>query len=88
MSVPYASIAPLNKGYHPLFSVEVEYTDVRGSLEIVRLTAGFGATCDSEGSMTLIKRADRGDYEGSRQVLEESINALNPLASETNDQNK
>ena len=33
-----------------------------------------------------IKRADRGDYEGSRQVLEASINALNPLAFETNDQ--
>jgi Ca-activated chloride channel family protein len=101
------SIASLSKGYHSLFSVEVEYTDVRESLEIVRLTAAFGATCDSEGTMTLenkevmkqvqlykaadakeeaIKRADRGDYEGSRQVLEASINALNPLAYETNDQ--
>jgi len=101
------SIAPLTKGYHPLFSMEVDYTDVRESLEIVRLTASFGATCDCEGSMTLenkevtkqvqlykaadakeeaIYRADRGDYEGSRQVLKESINALYPLASETNDQ--
>ncbi|OLN29060.1 hypothetical protein [Desulfosporosinus metallidurans] len=42
------SITPLSKGYHSLFSVDVEYTDVRESLELVRLTAGFGATCDNE----------------------------------------
>ncbi len=100
------AIDPLPKGQHPLFSVEVEYTDVRESMELVRVTASFGANCDTEETMTLenqevikqvhlykvaeakeeaIKRADHGDYEGSRQVLEASINALNPMASEMND---
>ena len=47
------TLAPLSKGYHPLFSVDVEYIDVRESLELVRLTAYFGANCDSEGTLNL-----------------------------------